>query len=87
MLANPKFDWKELPEIQVWRKHSKDGETFVDLESYGPIESIPLFEEALKHNEVPLFRGKFSKFLLPKHLYVILACLVILYFWSLYFEL
>ncbi|XP_021829498.1 phospholipase A(1) LCAT3 isoform X2 [Prunus avium] len=52
MLANPKFDWKELPEIQVWRKHSKDGETFVDLESYGPIESIPLFEEALKHNEL-----------------------------------
>ncbi|XP_034219658.1 phospholipase A(1) LCAT3 isoform X2 [Prunus dulcis] len=51
MLANPKFDWKELPEIQVWRKHSKDGETFVDLESYGPIESISLFEEALKHNE------------------------------------
>ncbi|ONI05246.1 hypothetical protein PRUPE_6G364000 [Prunus persica] len=51
MLANPKFDWKELPEIQVWRKHSKDGETIVDLESYGPIESISLFEEALKHNE------------------------------------
>ncbi|XP_020421845.1 phospholipase A(1) LCAT3 isoform X2 [Prunus persica] len=52
MLANPKFDWKELPEIQVWRKHSKDGETIVDLESYGPIESISLFEEALKHNEL-----------------------------------
>lgn len=63
MLANPKFDWKELPEIQVWRKHSKDGETIVDLESYGPIESISLFEEALKHNEVPLLEESSQNFL------------------------
>ncbi|KAM1251309.1 hypothetical protein FF1_033812 [Malus domestica] len=52
MLANPKFKWKRRPEIQVWRNNSTDGETLVDLESYGPIESIPLFEEALKHNEL-----------------------------------
>ncbi|KAM1160804.1 hypothetical protein ACFX19_034361 [Malus domestica] len=52
MLANPKFKWKRCPEIQVWRNNSTDGETLVDLESYGPIESIPLFEEALKHNEL-----------------------------------
>ncbi|XP_048424145.1 phospholipase A(1) LCAT3-like isoform X2 [Pyrus x bretschneideri] len=36
----------------VWRNKSTDGETLVDLESYGPIESIPLFEEALKYNEL-----------------------------------
>ncbi|TQD89526.1 hypothetical protein C1H46_024925 [Malus baccata] len=52
MLANPKFNWKRPPEIQVWRNKSTDGETLVDLESYGPIESIPLFEEALKYNEI-----------------------------------
>lgn len=52
MLANPEFNWKKQPEIQVWRKHSTDEETSVDLESYGPIESITLFEEALRDNEV-----------------------------------
>ncbi|XP_009361579.2 phospholipase A(1) LCAT3 [Pyrus x bretschneideri] len=52
MLANPKFNWKRRPEIQVWRNNSTEGETLVDLESYGPIESIPLFEEALIHNEL-----------------------------------
>ncbi|KAG6647503.1 hypothetical protein CIPAW_07G083300 [Carya illinoinensis] len=52
MLANPEFNWKKQPEIQVWRKHSTDEETSVDLESYGPIESITLFEEALRDNEL-----------------------------------
>jgi hypothetical protein len=52
MLANPEFKWKKQPEIQVWRKHSVDGEASVDLELCGPSESITLFEEALRHNEV-----------------------------------
>lgn len=55
MLANPEFKWKKQPEIQVWRKHSKDGETSIELDSYGPVESITLFREALRHNEVQLF--------------------------------
>lgn len=56
MLGNPEFKWKKQPEIQVWRKHSNDGygEVSVNLESYGPNESITLFEEALRHNEVLL---------------------------------
>lgn len=58
MLANPEFKWKKRPEIQVWRKHSMDAEAYVDLESYGPIESITLFEEALKRNEV--IRSQFT---------------------------
>jgi phospholipase A1 len=58
MLANPEFKWKKQPEIQVWRKHSMDGEASVDLESYGPIESITLFEEALRRNEV--IRSQFT---------------------------
>lgn len=56
MLGNSEFKWKKQPEIQVWRKHSNDGygEVSVNLESYGPNESITLFEEALRHNEVLL---------------------------------
>lgn len=52
MLPNPEYKWKKQPEIQVWQKRSKDGDTFVNLESYGPIENVALFEEALRHNEV-----------------------------------
>lgn len=53
MLPNIDFNWKKKPEILVWRKQSNDdGETSVELESYGPEESVSLFEEALKNNEV-----------------------------------
>ncbi|PON59107.1 Lecithin:cholesterol/phospholipid:diacylglycerol acyltransferase [Parasponia andersonii] len=57
MLANPDFNWKKQPQIQVWRKQSKNGETSAELESYGPVESINLFEEALRQNELD-FDGK-----------------------------
>lgn len=52
MLPNPKYEWKKQPEILVWRKLTKDGDISATLESYGPVESISLFEEALRHNEV-----------------------------------
>uniref|UniRef100_A0A2P2K1N1 Phospholipase A(1) LCAT3 n=1 Tax=Rhizophora mucronata TaxID=61149 RepID=A0A2P2K1N1_RHIMU len=52
MLANPDFMWKKQPQIQVWRKQSSDEETTVNLESYGPLESITFFHEALKNNEL-----------------------------------
>lgn len=52
MLPNPEFQWKKQPEIQVWQKQTKDGDIFVNLESYGPMENVALFEEALRHNEV-----------------------------------
>ncbi|KAI3459118.1 hypothetical protein Pfo_015781 [Paulownia fortunei] len=57
MLPNPDFNWKKQPEIQVWRKHSNDGETSVGLESYGRNECVTLFEEALKNNELN-YNGK-----------------------------
>ncbi|KAL2526236.1 Phospholipase A(1) LCAT3 [Abeliophyllum distichum] len=57
MLPNIDFDWKKKPEILVWRKQSKDGETSVVLESYGLDESATLFEEALKNNELS-YNGK-----------------------------
>lgn len=52
MLANPDFKWKKQPQIKVWRKQSNDGESSAKLETYGPVESISLFKEALRNNEV-----------------------------------
>lgn len=53
MMSNPDFKWKQQPLIQVWRKESEGKQTSsVKLESYSPTESIDLFEEALRHNEV-----------------------------------
>lgn len=51
MLPNPEFKWKKQPEILVWRGQSTDGET-AKLESYGTNESVLLFEEALRNNQV-----------------------------------
>ncbi|KAA3468483.1 phospholipase A(1) LCAT3 isoform X1 [Gossypium australe] len=52
MLPNPYFSWKMQPQINVWRGHTENRETSVKLESYSPIESISLFKEALRHNEL-----------------------------------
>lgn len=54
MMANPDFKWKKQPEIRVWRKKSEkdNDETSVELESFGLMESIDLFNDALKNNEV-----------------------------------
>lgn len=52
MMANPEFEWAKQPNIEVWQKHSIDGDVSVNLETYGPLESIPLFESALQNNEV-----------------------------------
>lgn len=54
MLPNPDFKWEKQPEILVWRKKSKDGNTVVKLERYDASTSVTLFEEALKSNEVYL---------------------------------
>lgn len=51
MLPNPEFKWKKQPEILVWRGQSTDGET-AKLESYSTTESVLLFEEALRNNEL-----------------------------------
>ncbi|RZC47449.1 hypothetical protein C5167_040392 [Papaver somniferum] len=52
MLPNPEFKWKKEPQIQVWRKQSQNNEASVKLETYGPKESITVFEEALKYNKL-----------------------------------
>ncbi|KAK8568850.1 hypothetical protein V6N13_106731 [Hibiscus sabdariffa] len=52
MLPNPYFSWKKQPQINVWREYSKEGETSVKLESYSSTESISVFKEALRHNEL-----------------------------------
>ncbi|KAG5549525.1 hypothetical protein RHGRI_014752 [Rhododendron griersonianum] len=68
MLPNPEFQWKKQPEIQVWQKQTKDGDIFVNLESYGPMENVALFEEALRHNELT-YDGK--KVALPFNLSIL----------------
>ncbi|PIA29785.1 hypothetical protein AQUCO_05800100v1 [Aquilegia coerulea] len=53
MLPNPDFKWKKQPEIQVWRKQTENKEdSSAILESYGPTESVLVFEEALRNNEL-----------------------------------
>eukprot|EP01018_Ginkgo_biloba_P032570 Gb_18496 [translate_table: standard] len=51
MMTNAEFKWKKLPLIQLWRKqYTSEGEAYSELESFGPKESISIFEEALKGN-------------------------------------
>ncbi|KAH9619950.1 hypothetical protein KSS87_002154 [Heliosperma pusillum] len=62
MLPNPVFEWKKTPQIQVWRKVTPDKEDeeappSAKLESYGPLQSTVVFQEALRHNELD-FNGK-----------------------------
>ncbi|KAJ8551666.1 hypothetical protein K7X08_021681 [Anisodus acutangulus] len=54
MLPNPDFKWEKQPEILVWRKKSKDGNTVIELECYDASTSVTLFKEALKSNELNL---------------------------------
>ncbi|XAR65807.1 Phospholipase A(1) [Bertholletia excelsa] len=69
MLPNSEFKWEKQPEIQVWQKKLVDGETCVKLESYGPTESVVLFEKALRHNELN-YDGK--KVALPFNLAILI---------------
>ncbi|XXG62220.1 hypothetical protein AAC387_Pa05g0627 [Persea americana] len=58
MLPNPDYKWKQQPLIKVWQKESEESKaSLVKLEEYGPTESIQLFEEALKDNELK-YNGK-----------------------------
>jgi len=51
MMTNIEFNWKKLPQIQLWRKeYTNEGESYAELESYGPRESISIFQQALKGN-------------------------------------
>ncbi|XP_010549765.1 PREDICTED: phospholipase A(1) LCAT3 [Tarenaya hassleriana] len=52
MMGNPDFKWRNQPKIQVWRKKMQNDDASVELESFGPAESIDLFNEALKDNEL-----------------------------------
>ncbi|XP_050207946.1 phospholipase A(1) LCAT3 [Mercurialis annua] len=68
MLPNPDFKWERQPQIQVWRKQSDDEETSVKLESYSPHDSIALFQEALRNNELNYDGNKVS---LPFNFYIL----------------
>lgn len=53
LLANPNFQWKDTPLLQIWRENlDNDGKKSALLESYEPAEAIKMIEEALSKNEV-----------------------------------
>ncbi|KAF2283121.1 hypothetical protein GH714_043445 [Hevea brasiliensis] len=68
MLANPNFKWERQPQIQVWLEQSDDGESSVKLESYGPLDSITFFQEALRNNELNYYGNTVS---LPFNFYIL----------------
>uniref|UniRef100_A0A6V7QY39 Lecithin-cholesterol acyltransferase-like 4 n=1 Tax=Ananas comosus var. bracteatus TaxID=296719 RepID=A0A6V7QY39_ANACO len=48
LLANPDFQWENVPLLQLWRqKHDDSGNSSALLESYEPKESIALMTKAL----------------------------------------
>ncbi|GAB2229160.1 hypothetical protein Droror1_Dr00023296 [Drosera rotundifolia] len=58
LMPNPGHNWKEQPVIEVWRKKQTEDEApSVKLETYGPLESSSIFEEALSTNELS-YQGK-----------------------------
>jgi hypothetical protein len=53
LLANPNFQWKDTPLLQIWRENlDNDGKKSALLESYEPAEAIKMIEKALSNNEV-----------------------------------
>lgn len=53
LLANPDFQWENVPLLQLWRqKHDDSGNSSALLESYEPKESIALMTKALSNNAV-----------------------------------
>ena len=53
LLANPNFQWKDTPLLQIWRENlDNNGKKSALLESYEPAEAIKMIEKALSNNEV-----------------------------------
>ncbi|PAN40086.1 hypothetical protein PAHAL_7G290800 [Panicum hallii] len=53
LLANPNFQWKDTPLLQIWRENlDNDGKKSALLESYEPAEAIKMIEKALSNNEI-----------------------------------
>ncbi|KAF8649986.1 hypothetical protein HU200_064147 [Digitaria exilis] len=53
LLANPNFQWKDIPLLQIWRENlDSNGEKSALLESYEPAEAIKMIEKALSSNEI-----------------------------------
>ena len=53
LLANPNFQWKDTPLLQIWRENLDDnGKKNALLESYEPADAIKMIEKALSKHEV-----------------------------------
>ncbi|KAJ1272767.1 hypothetical protein BS78_06G227300 [Paspalum vaginatum] len=53
LLANPNFQWKETPLLQIWRENlDSNGEKSALLESYEATEAIRMMGKALSTNQI-----------------------------------
>lgn len=53
LLANPNFQWRDIPLLQIWRENlDNSGKKSALLESYEPEEAIKMIKEALSSNEI-----------------------------------
>ncbi|KAH6755669.1 alpha/beta-Hydrolases superfamily protein [Perilla frutescens var. hirtella] len=53
LMASLDFKWEHVPLLEIWRKRSDgDGNSTTVLESYPPVEAIPIFMEALSENKI-----------------------------------
>lgn len=53
LMACLDFNWEHIPLLEVWRKIcDDDGNPTTVLETYPPVEAIPIFMEALSKNKV-----------------------------------
>ena len=57
LMPCPDFHWENPPLLEVWReKTSVNGNSTVMLESFSPVEAVPIFTEALTCNMVSYYR-------------------------------
>lgn len=53
LMACLDFEWDHIPLLEIWRKRcDSDENSTAMLESYPPMETIPIFMEALSVNKV-----------------------------------
>eukprot|EP00252_Welwitschia_mirabilis_P027406 TRINITY_DN938_c0_g1_i1.p1 TRINITY_DN938_c0_g1~~TRINITY_DN938_c0_g1_i1.p1 ORF type:complete len:571 (-),score=131.73 TRINITY_DN938_c0_g1_i1:672-2384(-) len=58
LMGNPDFDWSSEPLLQIWRqKEDENGDSFVELESFGLKSSVAIMKAALANNTAT-YNGK-----------------------------
>lgn len=53
LMACLDYKWEHVPLLEIWKKRcDSDGNSTTVLETYPPVEAIPIFMEALSTNQV-----------------------------------